>query len=276
MNIKIDDMQANAKPKKNHGTLKYGWISIVSHLALVGILFSGAFLSNSIIVDEGDDSIKAMMVDLSQIAAPEQSLVENTPEIKGAENSEIIDNKISEDTPNDTASDSKVEPDLNEPLKEDKIEPIPEKVAEVPVKETIVKPIEKSRPKPKKAPVQKASRQQVRQEVASDNLANAAVAPKISDNRQFSNNPSPISRNQPEYPRRALDMRLEGHVVVRYDVSGEGRVENIRIVESTPSTIFNRSVIIAMKGWKYKPVPAKDLTIKIIFNLNKPISFSQA
>ncbi|MCX8663276.1 TonB family protein [Gilliamella sp. B2911] len=239
----------------------YTSISVISHLFLFGLLFSSALFANNIVVDEGDNSIKAVMIDLTQLAAPEQSLVEETPEIKGAENSEIIDNKPIE------------EPVVEPEVVEEKIpEPTPEieqkKPATEPDKPVIVKP----KPNKKKPPTQKSSRQQVRQDVISDNIANTSVAPKVSDNRQYSSNPSPISRNRPEYPRRALDMRLEGYVVAMFDVTSEGRVENIRIIEAQPNNIFNRSVISAMKMWKYKPIAGKDLKIKIVFNRDSSIS----
>ncbi|OCG19739.1 TonB family protein [Gilliamella sp. App4-10] len=243
--IDIDDTKVPLCPTKKQPINAYACtsVSVLSHLVLFALLFSSALFAKNIVVDAGDNSIKAIMVDISQLAAPKQSLVENTPEIPGVENSEQIDNKL---------------------------------IEELPIKPVIEPKVVKEEPKQKKKrpPAQKASRQQVRQEVISDKVANTAVAPQISDNRQYSGNPLPIRRNQPEYPRRALDMRLEGYVVALFDVNSDGRVENIRIIEAKPNNIFNRSVINAMKTWKYKPIAAKDLKIKIIFNRNKSISLN--
>lgn len=252
-NEKEPQSPASNKPKDVY---LYTSISVISHLFLFGLLFSSALFANNITIDEGDNSIKAVMVDLTQLAAPEQSLVEDAPDIKGVENSEIIDNK---------------------PIEEPQVDPVkePEIVKEEkPVVETDKPVIIKTEPKPKnkKPPTQKSSRQQVKQDVISDKVANTSVAPKVSENRQYSGNPTPISRNRPEYPRRALDMRLEGYVVAMFDVTSEGRVENIRIIETQPNNIFNRSVISAMKTWKYKPIAGKDIKIKIIFNRDSSIS----
>ena len=263
--------QSPANKQKDDYIYIFVSIAVISHLLLLGLLFSSALFASNIMVDEGDDSIKAVMVDLTQLAAPEQSLVENTPDIQGVENSEIIDNKPIEEQPVEPV----VEPEI---VKEETPEPTPEKEPEKPTvepdKPTIVKPEPKPKPKPKKKkqPTQRASRQQVRQEAISDNMAKTSVAAKISDNQQYSSNPTPISRNRPEYPRRALDMRLEGHVIVMFDVNSEGRVENIRIIEAQPNNIFNRSVITAMKTWKYKPIAGKDIKMKIIFNRDSSIS----
>ncbi|MWP48398.1 MULTISPECIES: TonB family protein [unclassified Gilliamella] len=262
--IDIDHTKAPQSPakKKQENTYLCTSASVLSHLVLLVMLFSSALLAQNIAVDEGDNSIKAVMVDLSLLAAPEQSLVENTPGIQGAEDSSIIDNQQIEEIP--------TQPEV---VKEETPDPIIEKVIDKPTLDSDKKIEIKKEPKPKKKrrPVQKASHRQMRQEVNSQNIANSSVAPKISDNRQYSANPSPIKRNQPEYPRRALDMRIEGYVVAQFDVNSNGRVENIRIIEAIPNNIFNRSVISAMKTWKYQPIAAKDMKIKIIFNRDKSI-----
>ena len=241
--------------KKERGVYLYAFIAVMSHLCILTLLFCSTLFVKDIVADEGDNSIKAIMIDFS-LAAPEQSLVENTLDIQGAQDSEIIDNKPIEETPI-------VEP---EPIEET----IPDKPAVTTEKDIVVK--QKDKPKKKHRPVQKASRQQVRQEVIAENISNTSVAPQISDSRRYSDNPSPISRNQPEYPRRALDMRLEGYVIALFDINSNGRIENIRIIEAKPNNIFNRSVISAMKMWKYQPIAAKDQKIKIIFNRDKSIS----
>ena len=261
--IDINNEQVPLFPKKrSKGVYLYTSLSVLSHFFLVGLLFSSALFANNIVVDDGDNSIKAIMVDLSQLAAPEQSLVENTPDVQGMENSEIIDNQPIE------------EPTI-EPIIEPIIEPevVKEEVKPTPLPDSKIVIKQEQKPKKKKPRVQKSSRKQIRQEVVSNNTAPTAVAPSISDNRRFSENPSPISRGQPEYPRRALDMRLDGYVVVTFDVNSEGRVENINIIEANPNNIFNRSVITAMKKWKYQPRPAKNLEIKIIFKHNESTRF---
>lgn len=257
--IDINNEQVHLFPKKrSKGVYLYTSLSVLSHFFLVGLLFSSALFANNIVVDDGDNSIKAIMVDLSQLAAPEQSLVENTPDVQGMENSEIIDNQpIEEPT---------IEPIIEPEVVKEKVKPTP-----LPDSKIVIK--QEQKPKKKKPRVQKASRKQIRQEVVSNNTTPTVVAPSISDNRRFSENPSPISRNQPEYPRRALDMRLDGYVVVLFDVNSDGKVENIRFVEANPNNIFNRSVITAMKKWKYKPIAARDLKIKIVFKHNETIKF---
>lgn len=87
------------------------------------------------------------------------------------------------------------------------------------------------------------------------------------------NRPLPIYRRSPDYPRQALAMRVEGKVVVQYDVDNNGRVTNIRIVSAKPNTIFNRSIKNAMHFWQYEAKTVKDLTITILFNRDKSVKF---
>jgi protein TonB len=55
----------------------------------------------------------------------------------------------------------------------------------------------------------------------------------------------------PEYPRGAERRNLEGHVVVRYNVTPDGEVADAEVVEATPSGVFERSVLRALEGWRY-------------------------
>ncbi len=57
---------------------------------------------------------------------------------------------------------------------------------------------------------------------------------------------------QPEYPWMARLRRIEGQVLVHFDVSERGEVSNIQIIQST-NEMFNDNVLKAMKTWKFIP-----------------------
>lgn len=261
---------------KFNNTTKKGFsfsltFSILMHLAIAGVLLSSAWFAKNEISIDGDNSIKAVMIDLSVMAAPEQALVENTPDVKPVEEVPVEESQKVETVLEEKVKDIEVEPDvIVEKDVIDKLE-LP-KEADIVIKEKPVKPVVK----PKNKPVQKFSKPQLKQEVSTEKLADVAVAPTISNNTQLSATATPISRNHPEYPRRALDLRIEGHVIVLYDIASDGHVENIRIVEAKPNNIFNKAVIQAMKQWKYQPIISKDLTIKIVFNRNRSVGFDKA
>ncbi|MDF7670971.1 TonB family protein [Orbaceae bacterium ESL0721] len=278
-NSKIDERK-KSKSTTTYHTVKYGALSVAAHLLFVALLFSGLLFATDKVIDVGDQSIKAIMVDLSQIAAPQQSMAAKTELAKKSE----TDNEDQPKEPDPKAQDEKVP---EEPI-EEIIEP--QEMPEAVTKESM-KPINKQRYKQKRFNKQhkkmarhtrsetdqgESTTSQLNQEVASDNLAAVSTAPSISDNINYSQNATPISRNQPEYPRRALDMQIEGYVVVKYDVNREGRVENIRFIESKPNNVFNRSVITAMRSWRYRPVAAKDLTTRIVFNRNRSVTLSSS
>ena len=61
-----------------------------------------------------------------------------------------------------------------------------------------------------------------------------------------------IFRARPAYPVRAMARGIEGHVIVQFDVTAEGRVINARVIEST-SPLLDDSAIKAAERFKFKP-----------------------
>ena len=61
-----------------------------------------------------------------------------------------------------------------------------------------------------------------------------------------------IMTAQPEYPMAALGKGLEGYVIVSFDVSELGTVENVEVLESSHS-IFNKAAVKAAYRSKYRP-----------------------
>lgn len=61
-----------------------------------------------------------------------------------------------------------------------------------------------------------------------------------------------IFKVRPQYPMRASTKGLEGTVLVQYDVTTLGTVENVVVVESS-NNIFNKAAIAAAYRFKYKP-----------------------
>ncbi|WP_158379881.1 TonB family protein [Candidatus Williamhamiltonella defendens] len=80
--------------------------------------------------------------------------------------------------------------------------------------------------------------------------------------------PGSFKKVKPVYPARALAFRIEGKVKVQYDIDDQGRVKNIRLLESDPPHIFERNVKTAMKKWKFQANPFKDCVTVIIFKID--------
>lgn len=64
----------------------------------------------------------------------------------------------------------------------------------------------------------------------------------------------PLHRVDPYYPRKALQRRIEGYVVISFDIGLSGKPENINIEEADPARVFNREALNAIKRWKYQPL----------------------
>ncbi len=60
-------------------------------------------------------------------------------------------------------------------------------------------------------------------------------------------------KQQPEYPLYAQRRGIEGRVVVEFDIDSEGVVINPRIADSESTSVFNRSVLKAISGYRYEP-----------------------
>jgi len=86
---------------------------------------------------------------------------------------------------------------------------------------------------------------------------------------------TPLVRIPPLYPIRAKRREIEGFVTVEFLVTKQGRVEQIRIIEANPETIFIKSVMTCVSQWKFKSgtvdgVPVNTLARTTIrFNLDK-------
>lgn len=79
---------------------------------------------------------------------------------------------------------------------------------------------------------------------------------------------------EPEYPLRASQKNLEGFVVVRFDVSETGSVENVMVLESS-SVLFEKAAINAAYRARYKPQtfngapqPARGLQKRFLFRMD--------
>jgi protein TonB len=111
--------------------------------------------------------------------------------------------------------------------------------------------------------------------------------PKVSDLVDFGNGPSvagggagggnmvaqgqelmPLIRIEPQYPRKAAMKGQEGWVLLKFDISDKGTVENVQILNSKPRRIFDRAAMKALLRWKYRP---KVIEGKAISQLNNKI-----
>jgi len=63
----------------------------------------------------------------------------------------------------------------------------------------------------------------------------------------------PLNDVRPEYPYRARQRGIEGHIKLAFTISPSGRVENIRVLEASPRNVFDREARRAAARWRFAP-----------------------
>jgi protein TonB len=74
---------------------------------------------------------------------------------------------------------------------------------------------------------------------------------------------TPISRETPSYPFAALSRGVEGSVLLEYTVDERGRVVAPRVLEATPSGVFERAALRALSRWRYEPIRSGPKLMKV-------------
>lgn len=62
----------------------------------------------------------------------------------------------------------------------------------------------------------------------------------------------PTYRVEPKYPLKAAKAGVEGSVVLKFDVQGDGKVANVEVVMGKPAYVFDKTAVTALKQWRYE------------------------
>ncbi|GMM73728.1 TonB family protein [Alteromonas gracilis] len=82
-------------------------------------------------------------------------------------------------------------------------------------------------------------------------LANSPVPSAKAEDKI--NMASPIKRVPPAYPEKAAQDNVEGFVVLSFDITETGATDNVTVVKSKPTGVFDKSAKVALEQWEYKP-----------------------
>jgi len=83
----------------------------------------------------------------------------------------------------------------------------------------------------------------------------------------------PVVSIAPQYPKIALENKVEGWAEMRFTINKNGSVENAVVMDSYPKEIFDKEAVKAMLKYKFAPkrVDGKNVdfeaTYKITFKL---------
>lgn len=79
-----------------------------------------------------------------------------------------------------------------------------------------------------------------------------------------------VGNPKPTYPNNARLTKKQGTVVLKYLVTDNGSVKDIRILESSGSKELDKEAISKIQRWKFQPGQAGETTHPVTFRLNGP------
>jgi len=79
-----------------------------------------------------------------------------------------------------------------------------------------------------------------------------------------------VTRIEPRYPLQAAQEGISGYVQLRFDVDGQGKVSNVRVITSSPERVFDKEAVRALEQWEYTAtgVTHKDQQVQLNFELD--------
>lgn len=63
----------------------------------------------------------------------------------------------------------------------------------------------------------------------------------------------PLVRMPAQYPSKAMRRNIEGYVRAQLEVNEKGTVDSVKVIDSKPKGVFERSAIKALYKYKFKP-----------------------
>ena len=62
-----------------------------------------------------------------------------------------------------------------------------------------------------------------------------------------------IDRPEAEYPKKAFNKCIEGHVLVRFVIATDGTTKDIVVVSARPERVFEKAAVAAVEKWRFEP-----------------------
>lgn len=75
--------------------------------------------------------------------------------------------------------------------------------------------------------------------------------------------PKPISRGSFKYPPAAKKNGIKGYVLLSVLVETDGSVNQVQVLESNPSGIFDAAALQGIRSWHFEPAKYKGDTVKV-------------
>ncbi|PSJ16985.1 energy transducer TonB [Nitrosomonas supralitoralis] len=75
--------------------------------------------------------------------------------------------------------------------------------------------------------------------------------------------PRPIARGSFKYPPTAKRKGVKGYVVLSVLVETDGSVNQVQVLESSPSGIFDAAALQGIRAWQFEPAKYKGDTVRV-------------
>ncbi|AWF81278.1 hypothetical protein BTJ40_10860 [Microbulbifer sp. A4B17] len=82
--------------------------------------------------------------------------------------------------------------------------------------------------------------------------------------------PIPLTTTPPIYPVEAFEEKLEGYVIVEFNVDMDGQVIDPKVQESTPAGVFDESALAAVMHTRYEPSDSQYQGYSMKYNFKYP------
>ena len=219
------------------------WGMASSLLLLIVLLFMFTQNSNKLA------SLASKSSDVQNVVNLEYRIVPPEPKPTPASPPELVESVPEEEPP---SPEPEPEPVLQEVQK---IVPEPPPVVKEIVKEmkkvTPIKAVQEKR-KPSPKPPAEVSKMTTPSEPVRT-AAEVIPEPAAYEQTQVDSIPAALSKDEPEYPRRARRMNVTGFVEIRFLVNKKGRVEKLEILNAKPVGTFDKSVRKTVMSWRFNP-----------------------
>lgn len=94
---------------------------------------------------------------------------------------------------------------------------------------------------------------------------------QTSEIEQAQVNVHPVYRIEPKYPIQAAKEGIEGSVVLKFDIKGDGNVTNVEVVNGKPAYVFDKTALTALKQWRYQATgkETKNLLVQLDYLMDE-------
>ncbi len=97
----------------------------------------------------------------------------------------------------------------------------------------------------------------------------AQPAPNTAENRPYGigevdSKPGILGQALPPYPRRARRRGIEGWVKVRFLITADGRVRDLKVLKESPKGVFLKSVLNTVPRWRFRPAKKNGQPVEVL------------